>query len=68
MIYLISQLWIDKMENKVHAARGYSPYKYTDNQAEAAKFCNESKIFTEEDCWAILGKMNEFIYEPINKL
>lgn len=68
MVYLISRVWIDPMENQTDAAVGYMSIGYVKTEQEAIDFCLEGRKFTNKDCWAIRGAKDEFTYKPLKEL
>jgi hypothetical protein len=63
--YIIKQLWISPLENKVKDAVGYNIVGFTENPEDAEDICNAGNTYDVNDCWAIQGKMPEFIYESV---
>lgn len=68
MVYLISRVWIDSMENQTDAAVGYMSIGYVKTEQEAIDFCLQGRKYTREDCWAIHGVMDQFQYKPLTEL
>ena len=66
-IFLIEKLWLDSMENNIDSAKGYKPIGFVTNEKEAIDICNNGKIYTSKDCWAIFGEEKEFRYIKIDK-
>jgi hypothetical protein len=67
-IFLIEKIWIDSMENEVHGAYGYEPYRWTSDPEEASKIINAGKVYTSADCWAIVGSMPEYKCRKLKSL
>lgn len=64
-IFIIEKLWIDNFENNTNNAKGYSPFTFALTEKEAVEFCLKGRKFTNKDCWAIYGELNEFQYSVI---
>jgi|WetSurMetagenome_2_1015567.scaffolds.fasta_scaffold14626_6 hypothetical protein len=56
------------MENR--NAYGYSPFGYVKTEEEAKNICDNSRLLTEEDCWALkyAGSMKEYRYKEIKEI
>jgi len=63
--YIILQIWISPLENKVRDAVGYNIVGYTETMDEAEDFCNQGKDYDVNDCWAIQGSKPEFIFQEV---
>lgn len=62
MIYIIKQIWVSPLENKTREALGYSEIGYVESIDQAEQFCAEGRDYDVNDCWAIQGKLPEYIY------
>lgn len=70
MIYLILKLSLDPFENNSSEAFKYLPHTYVTSEEEAKKICEESRIYTQKDCWCIhswMGEVRELIWKKIEK-
>lgn len=63
--YIIFQIWVSPLENKVRDAVGYNIVGYTETGDEAEEFCNQGRDYDVNDCWAIQGSKPEFIYQEV---
>lgn len=68
MVYLIFELMLNPNKNSIVSAAVSRPigYKYTKKEAET--FCENGKTYTQEDCWALLTPVNQYIYKEIKEL
>ena len=53
MKYLIEELWMEPLENRLFNASGYKPFGYAETEEEAKSFCATGRIFTGDDCWSL---------------
>lgn len=67
-IYLIEQIWIDPMENKVDSAVGYEAFGWVSTQKEAEERCSKGRSYTKLDCWAINKSLPEFKWRELKSL
>ena len=67
-IFLIKELWIDPMENRV--AHGYKTIGYMTNKESAKDFCSKGRIFTGDDCWSLeyCGDLPQYHYKQIKEM
>jgi len=68
IIYLIEKIWTAPMENEVDNAVGYKPFGYADSEDEARRFCENGRMYTKSDCWAIFGEEPEYRYLQIEQI
>lgn len=68
MIYIIKKIWIDKMENSVDSAVGYSIIGYARRKSVAEFFCEGCRMYTQKDCWAISKPLPELKFKKIKHI
>jgi hypothetical protein len=68
VIFLIQKLVLNPWENQSSEAVYYAPHSYTDNEEDAVKFCEESPVYTKNDCWAITVPTKKYAFTIIPKL
>ncbi len=64
-IFLIEKIWFDSMENEVSSAVGYSSFGFVNTEDEAKQICENGRIYTRKDCWAVMGEQKEYKYSEV---
>jgi len=66
-IFMISKIWINSTGNEVSAAVGYKAIGWVETEKEAHKIVNDGRLYTRDDCWALLDPAPEYIYKKLFK-
>jgi hypothetical protein len=67
-IYLIKELMVDPLENKIDRALSWEIKGYVEGLGDAIRLRKNGGVWFPKDCWAIEEPMNKIHYEPISLL
>lgn len=67
-MWIIYEKQLDPIKNQSRAAIFDAVKGYVDTEGEAIKYCAAGKVYTNRDCWAIRGEVNQYWYDTIEKL
>ena len=67
-MFIIERLNLDYLENKVESAKYKTTEGFVETEQEAVEICKNSRVFTQKDCWAVIGEEKELSYRKIKKL
>lgn len=62
-VYALFENVLDHMENHTHKAIMKHLIGVTTSKREAELVCNRGKTYTSDDCWAVVGSLNQYFYK-----
>lgn len=63
--FLIEEINIDNYENNVFKAVKYNVCGFVNTEDEAKLICNKSRVYTQNDSWAISEEIKEYKYTEV---
>lgn len=67
-IYIIKELWLDPLENRVFNAIGYRDIGFTSDENLVGEISLRSPIVAQSNCWAMPFDMKRFTCECRDEL